>query len=913
MFVRRFEKIVVLLCILSILSPWLTNAQCRNELYNVTYVQEGSRSFSEMVTLPSNRIILGGSTTSAYNLLKIAQNGDTVFSKFIRPILPNPSGISSGSVLQSANSIINIHYGDIILTDTNANVLASKQLTNGITSADRIGITKAGVLENQDIILLANTGNGYFLLRVSADFNTIIWAKHIITQSTTALTLLIDKDKVLVGGYYRDNSINGLESPYLASFNSTNGNLIRAVSFLQISGYSTRINQIINAEDGYLIEISHVPKSFDPTNIKLIIRLDSSFAIKSSKRITTTYLDRNQELGLSYRLLADKDGAYFVMAGSNANLLPVVLARVSADDQVLWTSNTAANSTGFGDLKATSEGLIASSVSVYNNVSLNRTETSLLFVKSSFTGITTSCFSTITTRVNLTDTVYAQNNLPTNQTIKDSSLVFVNINTQYVYQPITTFIRKCNTTTECNFVQITGPNNICNSSTNMYTARRNNGCYTRVDWEMEPRSGFISRVLTDSTITLSFRESGQYRLIAKLNTSCGILADTLIINASVNNLNLGSDTVLCPGQNIRLQAGKSFASYTWQNGTTDSILIVNQPGKYWVSVLDFCNRVTSDTITISAGPTYSFSSKPPIEVCNGDTVTLTAATGFQSYRWQPNYLINTTTERAVKVFPQKDTTYIVTVRDSNGCSGNDSFNVKIKPYPSFRLPADTLLCDNAILNLTVNQFVPGTTYRWQDGSSLTDYVVNKPGMYEVTINMNGCIASQKTQISYDQTPKINLGKDSVKCIEDEILLNVSFPNAAYLWQNGSTNPTFTISRAGTYYCTITTGCGVATDTILVQDEICECMIEAPNTFSPNGDGIHDTFYISTRCDPALFSLNIFNRNGQIVYSTNNHLAFWDGTFQKRPVPIGTYYYVVKIRGKSELQVKQKSGSITIIR
>ncbi|TDO23630.1 gliding motility-associated C-terminal domain-containing protein [Sediminibacterium goheungense] len=909
----KWVRIVIFTCYLFSITCSTTIAQCKNDLFNVSYTQTGGRTFSELVALPSNRIILGGSTSSGLNLIKIDTNGDTIFSRFISPIFSTVPGTSSRSELHPNNTLFNIHLGSLIHTDTNANVLAIKQLVTGNSIIDRLDMTKLGMLQNGDLIIVGKTSSGYFLIRSSSDLKTIYWSKHIKMQSTNALTLMIDEDKILVTGYYNDGSFSGLDAPYLASFDASNGRLIRSSGFDRVPGYSTRINQIIKTGNDYVLEIYHLQKNFDPTDLKFILRLDSSFNILSTKRVKTIFVDRNEENSSSNRLLADRDGAYYMNSRPNGSFLPTIVARVGPDDQLKWSSNLISSLIGFGDLKQTSEGIIIAATSVYNNVVLNRTETGISFAKVSFSGYTFNCFSPVKVNTVLVDTTYTKNNLPVNHDIRDSVVSWIDIT--YVNPNIqTTLARKCTLPGACDSLNLVGNTKVCNSNPVTYTGKRNANCFNRVDWEIIPGNGVTSKILTDSTISLIFFKSGRYLLVSRLVTSCGILYDSIHIDASVNNLNLGNDTTLCPGQTIRLNAGNFFDTYSWQNGSSDSFFIANRPGKYWVAITNgACNLTSTDTIIIAEGKIYQFPTRTQIEICLGQSADLIAESGFKTYQWTPGYYTSNQSRQIITVNPVLDTFYTVVVTDEQGCSGKDTFTIKVKPYPDFSFPADTLLCDNATLLLNVGQPNPGTTYLWQDGSTTSSFTISKAGSYDVTVNMNGCSTKKNGTVRYQLTPSLYLGRDSIKCIEHTITLDVSFPDANYLWQDGKTTPLYQIQNAGLYHCTITNGCGIVKDTLIIQNEICECSIEAPNIFSPNGDGIHDFFNISTKCQPAYYSLFIYNRNGQVIFFSNSHTKLWNGTYQGKPVPIGTYYYLIKVRGVSETVPKQKSGSITLIR
>jgi gliding motility-associated-like protein len=108
-----------------------------------------------------------------------------------------------------------------------------------------------------------------------------------------------------------------------------------------------------------------------------------------------------------------------------------------------------------------------------------------------------------------------------------------------------------------------------------------------------------------------------------------------------------------------------------------------------------------------------------------------------------------------------------------------------------------------------------------------------------------------------------------------------------------------------------TGCeATSTQNVLVtMDTTTEIFI--PNTFTPNGDGVNDTFRV-VGLGFNTFNLQIFNRWGSSIYETNNPEDGWDGTHKGSEVPTGTYHYVVNIRG-ADGQFYNKTGSLHLFR
>jgi gliding motility-associated-like protein len=86
-------------------------------------------------------------------------------------------------------------------------------------------------------------------------------------------------------------------------------------------------------------------------------------------------------------------------------------------------------------------------------------------------------------------------------------------------------------------------------------------------------------------------------------------------------------------------------------------------------------------------------------------------------------------------------------------------------------------------------------------------------------------------------------------------------------------------------------------------------ISVPNAFSPNGDGINDTWVITNLSIYPGATVDVFNRYGQPVFHSENYNKGWDGTYNGKPLPVGTYYYIIDPKNNE----KKIAGSVTIFK
>ncbi len=188
--------------------------------------------------------------------------------------------------------------------------------------------------------------------------------------------------------------------------------------------------------------------------------------------------------------------------------------------------------------------------------------------------------------------------------------------------------------------------------------------------------------------------------------------------------------------------------------------------------------------------------------------------------------------------------------------------------------------------------------------------------YSVTAS-NGCKADTTGAIVVYPTPVMTAGPDKYLLEGSYITLDgkATGNNLTYLWtppdfldKTTILNPRVTAPRDITYSLLVTSanGCKASDEVIvkLLKD------IKVPNAFSPNGDGINDTWVILYLDGYPDCTVDVYNRYGQVVYhSTGGYTRPWDGKLNSQPLPVGTYYWIINPRNGRT----QENGSVTILR
>lgn len=221
---------------------------------------------------------------------------------------------------------------------------------------------------------------------------------------------------------------------------------------------------------------------------------------------------------------------------------------------------------------------------------------------------------------------------------------------------------------------------------------------------------------------------------------------------------------------------------------------------------------------------------------------------------------------------------------------------------------DIEVCSFENLQLTVN--ITGVNYLWSNGSNNNSVAITSPGRYWVEIEQQGCKLLDTINIAVKAAPFVNIGKDTTVCSSQPVTLSSGNAAAsAYLWSTGETTPAIQINKPGLFSVKVTENTCVATDTVNVVWGDCPFFI--PNAFTPNDDNKNDYFGVLNGFSLLNFSMKIYNRYGQVIFSTNNISDKWDGKYKGKAMPVGAYpWSIIYVNGKG--YTKWLSGTVLIL-
>lgn len=178
--------------------------------------------------------------------------------------------------------------------------------------------------------------------------------------------------------------------------------------------------------------------------------------------------------------------------------------------------------------------------------------------------------------------------------------------------------------------------------------------------------------------------------------------------------------------------------------------------------------------------------------CQFPTVFLDANNAGSSYKWHDG-----STGRTIQV--TNSGVYKVTITSPEGCKSTDSSKVQVRTSPIFNIGNDTTICSGKKVKLKSGFSNEGFNHTWSTGSLDPSIEVQAPGQYTVDVfNTNtSCGYKDTIIVSTVQSPNAFLGRDTFACNSAPITIKAPNPGSyAYLWDNGTSLPTRTVSQNG---------------------------------------------------------------------------------------------------------------------
>ncbi len=389
------------------------------------------------------------------------------------------------------------------------------------------------------------------------------------------------------------------------------------------------------------------------------------------------------------------------------------------------------------------------------------------------------------------------------------------------------------------------------------------------------------------------------------------------------------DPTCLPNGTITVTAtgGTPGYQYSINGGTTyqpSNVFTGLAGGTYNVVVRDANNCTSTQTVTLQLVNTMTITTAKTDASCTtGGTITITAAGGGNPpYEYSIN---GGTTYQASNTFTGLAAgTYNVISRNiASGCTASGTVTIVfINNLTLNPINGGSVCLGNSFTPTVVSN---ATTYSWSPTTGVSNPGIANPVItptgtttYTLTATLGSCTLQRSFTLSVFPGASAFAGPDASIIAGDIYQMQATGSAGSYLWSPSTglssaniLNPNANPQVTTTYQLTVTNpqGC-IARDEVTIT--VVPYCIKPMEAFTPNGDGINERWLITNGNCLISAKAQVFNRYGAKVFESNDYKNTWDGTYEGKPLPDGTYYYVISfklINGRTEYL----KGNLTILR
>ncbi len=419
--------------------------------------------------------------------------------------------------------------------------------------------------------------------------------------------------------------------------------------------------------------------------------------------------------------------------------------------------------------------------------------------------------------------------------------------------------------------------------------------------------------------------------------------------------------VICPGSSITLRVSSPVAgiTYNWygSSSATDFLFSgTNYPTGnlntaktyYLAAVNDQCSSELAPVqVTMAPVPTAPLFVKNTVSVCSGSNADLNILNPQAGliYNWYTTasggLAIHSGTGFTTDAIISATTYYVETVNTA-GCISATRGSIVVTPVNMPQLsPISASACTGGTVTLTVTSSDADAEILWYDvadgGSSVhtgSSFVIaglsTTKTYYAEAISAGLCVTPNRVPVQAVVLPRLDAPVAAVDRIDGNSIIfkwnpvagakgyKVSIDGGQNYMQPGSGSDglshtvsglqvnqsvTLLVRAIGETECQLSDNSEAVTGKVIngAHD------ISVPNSFTPNGDGVNDTWVIAWLDNDPSAIVKVFDRYGTRIYDGKNYNS-WNGRYQGKLLPAGTYYYIIS----TKLNPKVLSGSVTII-
>lgn len=317
-------------------------------------------------------------------------------------------------------------------------------------------------------------------------------------------------------------------------------------------------------------------------------------------------------------------------------------------------------------------------------------------------------------------------------------------------------------------------------------------------------------------------------------------------------------------------------------------------------------------------------------VCEGTTIQFTnSSTGINSSHWDFGDGTTSTTESPQHLLNTGTYKVSLEVSSAIGCKDTAVQYMVVSAAPSLRIGNDTTICLGQVATLKANSNQSLLWIPSESVTSPTSQVTTANPLQTVyykaiaTDDLSGCYTKDSLQVTVQQVPVVDLEIEADHIIKRRpIQVTVNTEEGAhfewiptdFLSCTTCNNPILTASVNTSYVLKVTdkNNCFTIEKPFAITVEEGSKDFDVPTAFTPEGAENNRIFKIEGFNIKEVLEFKIYNRWGNLVFSSTDQSKGWDGYYQGKAQPVDTYVYTIKIK-TFEDKIESKTGTILLLR
>lgn len=417
------------------------------------------------------------------------------------------------------------------------------------------------------------------------------------------------------------------------------------------------------------------------------------------------------------------------------------------------------------------------------------------------------------------------------------------------------------------------------------------------------------------------QNSGLYSVVVSNLCESKTYEFNIIEQGLIEDLNI-SDTLICSGESKLITLEIQGFDILWEDGSTDSTFLVEEPGIYSVQLSNSCFGETYE-IEISEIEDLTLNLGQDIELCPGDSVFISSSENYQ-IEWN-------TGENSSGIWFSEEGEIIGTIQgvcDVISDTVYVNFNGDI---PQLVLVDSLSLCESDTIEVMASPNLnDGSIFQWNTGEETNSINISQGGSYVVTSSNSCGVAIDSIFVTVGESlPDPNLDEMYEICEGDSLILSVS--GEIIEWSTGSQNESLQVFDEGLYFVKVENSCKVKMDTFEVVfreeingfnlgDDIGLCVGDSINLIGPNIDGIYSwntseetneifvfepgiyTLMIEGDCNSIVDSLEVFDLGNIPTFDLGPNLTFCAGDSLTLSASIDENTSIIWSNGSQETEI-----------